>query len=186
MGTVVDPREGDLSRTGGPLDLALEGPGRFVVETPTGEKLVRSGAFALDGDGRIVDEEGNTLLGSNGPLLLPPGPVTIDTRGGVSVAGERVGRLRVVRGDAPVGADAAGAPMRAGPAAAAPRGGALEELPEEVVTVRQGYIEGSNVSTLDSLIEMTTIQRSFQSVQNSVRAIDSMMDTVANRLGRVE
>lgn len=187
MGTVVDPREGDLTRTGGSLDLALEGPGRFVVDTPSGEKLVRSGSFSLDGDGQIVDEDGNPLLGSTGPLVLPPGPVSIDTRGGVSVAGERVGRLRVVRGDGPSDDGVIG-PMRTGPVSGDVGASAreLEELPEDVVTVRQGYIEGSNVSALDALVEMTTIQRSFQSVQNSVRAIDSVMETVANRLGRVE
>ena len=61
-----------------------------------------------------------------------------------------------------------------------------DPVPEELIDVRQGFLEGSNVSALDSLIEMTTIQRSYEAVQNSVRTLDSVMETVANRLGRVQ
>ncbi len=186
VGSVTDTRRGDLQRTGGSLDLALEGRGHFVVETPNGQKPVRSGSFALDGEGRIVDADGHALLGSNGPLVLPPGPVEIDARGGVTVDGERIGRLRIVAD--PVATPVATRPelLDTGQSASVVSPDALEDIPEVEVTVRQGYIEGSNVSALDALVEMTRIQRSFEAVQNSVRAIDSMMETVANRLGRVE
>lgn len=220
VGTAVDPTRGDLRRTEAPLDLALGGDGRFVVQTPMGEKAVRSGSFSLDGEGRIVDANGWPLMGENGALLLPPGPVEIDSRGGVTVDGERVGRLRIVserRGsDGARGTDASSSgatrqgdttglegstPTDDGtqPATAQGPGGlgfapglsdgsgdVGDPMPEELVDVRQGYLEGSNVSALNALIEMTTIQRSYEAVQNSVRAIDSVMETVSNRLGRVE
>ncbi len=192
IGTVTDTRAGELRETTGPLDLALQGTGHFAVETSEGTKLVRSGSFTLDADGRVVDANGNALLGTSGPLVLPPGPVEIDATGVVTVAGERVGRLRVVRADA---AQEAGAVDGAAPISAT-RGSlrdgvlvdeaSLTEVPPEAVLVRQGFLEGSNVNALDSLIEMTTIQRSFEAVQRSVTTIDSMMETVANRLGRVE
>jgi flagellar basal-body rod protein FlgF len=199
VGTVTDPRAGDLRQTRAPLDLALEGEGRFVVQTTDGEKLVRSGSFSLDADGRIVDVNGNALLGSGGPLVLPPGPVEIDTRGGVSVAGERVGQIRVVReagtGDrgrgaaTPGGFDSAASQaagrLSGGPGSGVSGTSTADEIDPNEVMIRQGYLEGSNVSALDSLVEMTVIQRSFQAVQNSVRTIDSVMDTVANRLGRM-
>lgn len=192
LGTVVDPRSGGLSETGSPLDLALEGPGRFVVETPEGARLVRSGSFALDADGQIVDDRGHPLLGVSGVLILPPGPVQIDARGVVTVADEEIGTLKIVREVEVERNDSARGGGVGGAGRGSPRDDtfaameSLEELPTTQVTVRQGYVEGSNVSALESLIEMTTIQRSFEAVQNSVRAIDSMMDTVANRIGRVE
>lgn len=181
--TAVDPRAGDLHRTGGPLDLALVGQGRFVVEGVSGEKLVRSGSFSLDPDGQIVDAEGNALLGANGPMRLPPGPVEIDAGGNVSVNGERVDRLRIVRGD---GGGAVGRPGGQEEGGISLAAAALEEIPGQEIQVRQGYIESSNVSALESLVEMTTVQRSFEAVRNSVQAIDSMMGTVANRIGRLE
>ena len=196
MGTVVDRRGGELRRTGGPLDLAIVGEGRFVVQTATGEELVRSAAFTLDGEGQIIDADGRALMGEGGVLVLPPGPVEIDAKGRVSVAGEAVGRLRVVRAEDPaltsgaVGSGGAEPTTPDGPARAGAVGEAaaadLAPLSEEEVLIRQGYLEGSNVSALDSLIEMTTIQRAFQAVSDSVQALDSVRETVANRLGRLE
>lgn len=197
VGTRTDRRVGELRQTGAPLDLALGGQGNFVVQTPNGEKLVRSGSFTLDPEGRIIDATGNALLGTTGPLVVPPGPVEIDARGGVTVDGEQVGRLRIV------GEPTSPSPLpgeevlpggrgsgEADPARAPARGegpdDVPDELPDEVIMVRQGYLEESNVSALDSLIEMTTIQRSFEAVQTSVRALDSVMETVANRIGRVD
>ncbi len=192
LGVTTDPRSGELRQTGSPLDLALAGEGRFVVQGDAGEQLVRSGSFTMDENGTIVDAHGRALLGEGGPLVLPPGPVEIDARGRISVAGEPIGRVRVVRDSA--GTDAAAEPD---PDATSPgEGGAQparvgapvsssEALSEEQIRVRQGYLEGSNVSALDALVEMTTIQRSFEAVQNSVRALDSVLETVANRIGRV-
>lgn len=209
VGIRVDGRAGALTKTGAPLDLALAGEGSFVVRTAEGEEPVRSGSFSLDADGRVVDAAGNALLGVNGPLILPPGPVEIDARGTVTVAGEEVGRLRVVQGRLDglgevgrrfglPGGDTSGdeglAPPPVGDraaagsdvSAAAARSPGVRDMPGELGHVRQGFIEESNVSALDALIEMTTIQRSFEAVQTSVRTIDSVMETVSNRIGRVE
>lgn len=197
VGTRTDQRVGELRQTGAPLDLALGGQGNFVVQTPNGEKLVRSGSFTLDSEGQIIDASGNPLLGTTGPLVVPPGPVEIDARGGITVGGEQVGRLRIVGEPAPPRSSTGGEVLpgdrgsgEADPPRAPARGegpnGVPDDLPDEVVLVRQGYLEESNVSALDSLIEMTTIQRSFEAVQTSVRALDSVMETVANRIGRVD
>ncbi len=192
LGTVEDRRSGELRQTGSPLDLALGGEGSFVVQTDVGDQLVRSGSFTLDESGQIVDAHGRPLLGEGGPIVLPPGPVEIDARGRVSVAGETIGRLRVVRqatdpeGNGETARAASSVGDVDGPASSSDGAARTEALGEEEVIVRQGYLEGSNVSALDSLIEMTTIQRSFEAVQNSVQAIDSIMETVANRLGRLE
>ena len=203
LGTATDTRAGDLRKTGSPLDLALVGEGRLVVQTPGGEEYVRSGSFSLDGSGQIIDQNGHPLLGVSGPLVVPTdGPVEIGEGGIVSVAGEQVGRIRVVReppGEVsgiadPSGGGASTDGLEEGgrlrmfsmlSTTTDPATG-LDEIPESQVKLRQGYIEGSNVSALDSLIELTTIQRSFEAVQNSVRAIDSVMETISNRLGRVE
>lgn len=172
IGTATDTRPGSLQETGAPLDLALIGEGLFLVDGANGYEGVRSGSFSLDGDGRLIDSNGAPLLGEGGPIIVPPGPVVIDARGGVSVAGELIDRLRIVRSEGPLD----------GPLDPA----SIEDLREDDVSVRQGFLEDSNVTSLDALIEMTTIQRSFESVRNAVRAIDSMMDTAVNRIGRVE
>lgn len=179
LGTHTDARPGALRQTGAPLDLALRGDGWFVVRSDEGESLVRTGSFTLDRDGRVVDERGRELLADNGPLILPDGPVEIDATGGVHVAGVAVGRLRVERADA--------AALQVDPA----RGGRAEpqatgdEVAPERRNILQGYLEDSNVQALESMVELTVVQRSFDAVQNSVRVIDEILDTAVNRIGRV-
>ena len=51
--------------------------------------------------------------------------------------------------------------------------------------IRQGFLEDSNVQALESMVELGMVQRSFDSVQNSLRVLDEVLDTAVNRLGRV-
>jgi len=192
VGTAVDPTAGALRETGGALDLALSGAGSFVVRSVSGEEHVRSGSFSLDGEGRVIDRRGRQLLAEGGALVLPPGPVEIDPRGVVTVAGERVATLRVEAPPAPPEGGSAG---DAGPAGGGARAAAeaTREVPDdggeafsrESVIVRQGALEGANVSPLEALIEMTNIQKSYAAVQSTVRTFDSALDTIVNRIGRV-
>ena len=95
--TALDLSPGTLTETHNTLDLAIEGDGFFVTETPDGERFVRNGSFRLDTERRLVDERGHAVLGDNGPVVLPPGVVEIDATGMVKVNGRTVQRLRVER-----------------------------------------------------------------------------------------
>lgn len=192
VGTMVDRRPGALRETGAPLDLGLAGDGFFVVRGAgsAGDEYVRSGSFALDGDGRVVDERGRALLAEEGELILPPGPIRIDGAGTVMVGDDVVARLRIESG--PVSVDASGRLVGAGPVPEGRQGGepiAASAIvgggPPEAAVIRQGYLEDSNVGVLEALVEMTTIQRAFQSVQGSLRVLDETLETAVNRLGRV-
>ena len=70
--TYRDFSQGQFSKTGNPLDLALQGDGFFVVSTPHGERYTRAGRFSLSPSGQVVDMSGNPVLGpdsqaDNGP-----------------------------------------------------------------------------------------------------------------------
>ncbi|MFN9086847.1 MAG: flagellar hook-basal body complex protein, partial [Gemmatimonadaceae bacterium] len=66
--TAIDLKAGTLTETHNPLDLAVEGDGFFVVQTPGGERFVRNGSFRLNADRQLVDDKGNTVLGEAGPI----------------------------------------------------------------------------------------------------------------------
>lgn len=169
---------GTLTRTGNALDVALEGPGFFVVDTPAGERLTRGGAFRLDERGMLVDAGGRPVLGENGPMVLPPGQIEIDARGTVRVEGVEIGRLRLE-------AMPAGAPLvREGDGLFVPADERIA-LDPETRPVRQGFLEESNVSAIESLVEMITVQRNFAAVQNGMRVLDGVMNTIANEIGRI-
>ncbi|HEY8530819.1 MAG TPA: flagellar hook-basal body protein, partial [Limnochorda sp.] len=69
-GTFTSFRQGPLRDTGNPLDLALEGPGFFAVETPGGVRYTRAGSFRLDAEGYLADQTGNRVLGVDGPIQV--------------------------------------------------------------------------------------------------------------------
>ena len=64
--------QGSLVKTDRPLDLAIQGKGFFVVETPEGPLYTRNGTFQIQRDGRLVDLNGRNVAGADGPVIIPP------------------------------------------------------------------------------------------------------------------
>jgi flagellar basal body rod protein FlgG len=177
---VTDLRQGALMPTERPLDLAIDGDGFFVVDTPAGQRLSRGGPFKLDTDGTIVDAAGNALLGEDGPIRIPEskGEVSVDEAGVVRVDGAPLDRLRI---EVP-GADAR--LQHEGHALFLAEGG-TETVADDGRKVLQGHLESSNVNTMQSMVDMIDIQRNYAAVHNSMGVVDGMMDTIANRIGRL-
>jgi flagellar basal-body rod protein FlgF len=173
----VDLRPGPVIPTNRSLDLALDGPGFLVVDTPNGERLIRAGALRLDQEGRLIDPKGHQVLGVDGPLLLPPGSVVIGERGEIHVDGTFIDRLRV---ESPL--DPRAVQREAGGLRLA-QGGTMQAGPETVI--RQGYLEESNVSPVQAMTEMIEIQRAYSQVQRSVGVLDGVLERLANDVGRV-
>ena len=96
---IVSDEQGSLRKTGRPFDLALVGPGSFVVRDGRGiTTATRSGAFSLDRSGHLCDDAGRMLLGSHGhPVLVPPG-ATIAADGAVYANGKSVDQLPLPSG----------------------------------------------------------------------------------------
>jgi len=174
----TDFSAGTLNATGRPLDVALIGDGFLVVETPQGRRWTRVGALSLDDTGALVDGAGHRVLGTSGPLVLPPGRVEVGLDGSVKVNGDRVGSLLVERStdSAPL--------LREGSNLWLPSAG-KEAAPTGEVQVRQGQLEESNVDPVTALVEMIEIQRAYSAVQRSMRTADGAMETITTRIGRV-
>ena len=91
----TDMTEGTIKPTGAPLDVALRGPGFFVVKTQDGERLTRQGNFTHSSDGTVRTPQGHVLMGSSGPVLARPDlPLQIDRYGRVLSDGLYVDTLR--------------------------------------------------------------------------------------------
>ena len=177
-GAATDFRAGTIRETGSPLDLALGTDGFLVVDTPNGERLSRGGSFSLDAEGRIVDASGNVLLGEAGPIVVGSGTVQIDPRGTVRVNGAEVDRLRVERAPQGVQLQHEGGTLFVPDAA-------REVLAPEERIVKQGSLEESNVSTIDSMVDLISIQRAYGAVQRAVTTLDEIRNTISNQLGKV-
>ncbi|MBP6679470.1 MAG: flagellar hook-basal body complex protein, partial [Paracoccus sp.] len=94
-GRMVDLRPGGMTMTKGQYDLALEGDGFLMVQTPQGNRLTRAGAFMTNAEGELVNGDGHQLLDDGqAPIVIPVGvrSVGIGIDGTIPADGNPVGR----------------------------------------------------------------------------------------------
>jgi flagellar basal-body rod protein FlgF len=182
--THTDQRAGTLRSTGQPLDVALSGPGWFEVSTAQGTAYTRQGNFRLDARGRIVTQGGDPVMGVSGEIQLAQGAPAIDAAGRVfeaAAAGSKtstppLAQLRIVQFDpaAPVEPLGDGLVLVHGDAALAPEGS---------TSVQQGFLENSNVSHMQEMVQLLQSLRHLESLQKVALGYDEMLGTSIRRLG---
>lgn len=154
--TYRDTSQGPINHTNNPLDIAIAGDGYFTVDTPRGPRLTRGGHFELNGDGGIIDGQGNQLLDTAGnPLRLATADthVTISPDGTISSENGRIGRIGVVRPDDEMKLRSEGGRLF------------ISDSPTTAVAtpkLLQGAIEASNVQPALELTRMMSALREFQ------------------------
>lgn len=162
----IDFEQGNLERTGNPLDFALMGPGFFVVEAGDGEAYTRRGDFRTDEDGNVVTPEGYPIAWERGRGQIDPVglPITVDEAGIVRQGQTQVGQLKLVDFPATdqLTLDAEGF-YRASPA--------LQRNRSEAA-VHQFSRERSNVSAVDELVALIQTQRSFESANRLMQTLN--------------
>jgi flagellar basal-body rod protein FlgG len=171
--------QGGMDKTGNSLDVALEGTGFFVFETPDGEQVLsRAGRLMADNAGYIVNAEGHRLMGDGGPINAAGGEVAIAENGRVEVNNSAVGTIRVV--DVPE----ANQLIKIGNTEfALPQGIELRQAVR--FAIRQGYLESSNVEVVTEMIDMITSFRNFEADANAIKAQDESLEKLFNNVGRV-
>lgn len=175
----TDMSQGDMRFTGNMLDVAINGKGFFKVMTPDGIRYTRKGNFTLDALGNLITQEGYQVLGKGGAINLLDRQVEIDARGRlVSKEGE-LGQLDIVTF---ANTDAL---VKMGDTLFAKGPNMTEEpLPPET-TIRQGYLEGSNVNIAEEMVQMIHTLRAFESYQRAIKVLDHIDDKVTNEVARV-
>ncbi|WP_310496105.1 flagellar basal-body rod protein FlgG [Sandarakinorhabdus sp.] len=179
--------QGTLIQTDNALDLAIEGAGFFAVTMPDGtQAFSRDGGFKLSATGEMVTTAGLRLAQ---PIIIPDGAerITIAPDGTVTavIAGQaapvEVGQLQLSRflnpaGLSPIGDNLYRETAGSGPATAGPAGIA------GMGTLRQGALEGSNVSTVQELVDMIETQRAYEINAKVIKAADEMGQYVAQNV----
>lgn len=159
IGVLRDTAAGPLTKTENPLDVAIDGDGYFVIETPDGPRYTRAGHFRLDDAGAVVTSDGHPLLqDGDQPIIFAPNEtqISISADGVVSSENGEIGRVKVVRFENEHAMRKVG-------------GGLYEtdQVPEDVERPRvlQGMIEESNVQPILELTNMISIMRQYEGVQ---------------------
>ncbi len=176
--TVVDMQAGTMRQTSQALHVAIDGPGFFVVGTPQGDAVTRSGDFRVDEQGVLTTANGQPVMGEQGPIVVGDVAPVIEADGTVRVRGASAGRLRIVEVSDPQQLAALGDGSFAAPAG-------VELIDTATARVRQGFLETSNVSAVGEVIRMMEIVRHFEATQRLARTHDDMMSKAISQLGRV-
>jgi len=172
----TDWSQGSLRQTGRPLDVAFQGDGFLVVQTPEGERLSRGGALSLDAGGRLVDTEGHPVLGDAGEIFLAGGSAEIQPDGAILVDGQPAARLRVETvSDLSTLTREDGGVYRAS--------GKTTDLPPEKVDIRQGRLEDSNVNPVLSMVDLIGIHRAFAANAQALKVVDRVLEIAATQVG---
>ncbi len=180
--------QGEYKQTKNELDIAIEGDGFYQVVMPDGETAyTRAGAFKLDSEGRIVTSDGYVM----DPEISIPNDslhISIGSDGTVSVlqAGEteptEVGTIQLSRFINPAGLNSIGKNLYLPTSAS---GDAITGTAGEdgFGTLAQGFLEMSNVSVVEEMVNLITAQRAYEINSKSIQAADEMMQ-IANSLKR--
>lgn len=168
---------GAVRQTGNDFDLALDGKGYFVIQTPNGLRYTRNGSFSKNAQGQLVTADGNRVMGQNGPITIDGGKMTVSGDGRISVDGLEVNRIRVVDFADERQLTKEGASLFIAPAGTQPQ--------QSSATVNQGYLEMSNVNIVSEMINMISGFRAYEVNGKAVQAHDQLLDKAVNEVGKV-
>jgi flagellar basal-body rod protein FlgG len=171
---------GELRYTGDSTDVAIEGKGFFEVQLPNGTTaLTRDGEFEFNSKGQLVTKESYPVLGVSGPILLNrniSGPLSVSSTGEVSQGSELRGKLKVTQVNDPKLLTQIG-----GGKFIAQNPGLL--LQPGTASLRNGYLEEANTSTMREMASMMTASRGFEVNQKIIQIQDDRINRTIADLG---
>ena len=172
--------QGGFQQSGNPLDVALTGDGALVIQTPTGPRLSRDGSLSLSARGVLVQANtGQAVLSDRNTVLSVPANaknIVISASGEIAADGVNLGRIQTASLSPLVN------PMKVGdnqytvsslrPASPA-------------ATIRQGFLETSNVSIVKEMVSMISIMRAYETNQKMLQAEDDTTGKATNEVGKL-
>lgn len=173
---------GPFRPTGHPTDFAIEGAGFFEVQLPNGTTaFTRNGEFTVNAQGQLTTKAGYPVLDGGTPIQMDPTnprPITVASTGEISQGTQPVGRLSVVEF-----ADLKQL-QPTGWGCFVPAGGA-QPMPATNSTVRQGFVEASNVSSTTEMVRLISAMRQFEANQRVVQSQDDRLGKAITTLGNL-
>jgi flagellar basal-body rod protein FlgF len=185
-GTYRDMSTGPVDQTKNPLDVAIDGSAFLTVQTPAGERYTRDGNLHINAQGQLVTVAGNPVLGASGPIVFQQTDhdINISPDGTITVI-EGSGRADSIRGSLRLVnfADAQKMLKEGLNLYSAGNGGAPQA--DTKSTVRQGYLEKSNVNAVSEMSRMMEVSRAYTSIANLMQQQSELQKTAIQQLADV-
>jgi flagellar basal-body rod protein FlgF len=181
-----DMSQGPLERTGNPLDVAVDGTGFLVVQTPRGERYTRNGALQINATGQLVTSDGFPVLGDGGPITLQPNDRqlqisrdgTVSVREGTSKVDSARGKIRLVTFTDPQRL------QKDGSSTFNPTAGAQPQ-PATTGGIIQGAVEKSNVRGVVEMSRMIEITRAYTQIDGLLQQQNDLSQSAIDKLAEV-
>ena len=165
---------GTLRATGNDLDVAIQGSGYFVVQTPLGKRYTRAGNFKTDGAGLLTNAEGYPVLDASGSQITLPDNTTsveIGSAGNMKVNGDDFGTLNVVQFENPQFLErVTGTLLKSN----------VEGQPATNFTLAQRMLESSNVQPVSELTHMMTLTHAVTDTAQFIAIVNDLQRKAAN------
>jgi len=175
-GVVRDLNEGSLDKTGNPFDLAVGDKGYFVVQTAAGDRYTRNGHLTLNGEGQLVTDSGDPIMGDGGAITVTAddGDVHIASDGTVSGKQGQMAKLRLVDFDNERDMQKRGASLYS-----------TNQTPTAVSkpNILQGALETSNVEPLLEISHMIDVMRTYQATTTLAQSEGQLKLQAIDKLG---
>lgn len=169
--------DGSLSTTGHPLDVAIRGPGFFVVDVDGQQMLTRNGQFHLDADQQLVDAAGHPVMGQAGPITLNHANVHIDAAGTITDNGDELDSLQIVNVDKPSELREMGDGLYSFTGTDASAG-------QFIGRVQQGALEQSNVDPGEEMVRLMQLSRHASSIQHAISTYHAALVAGIDQIGK--
>ena len=180
--------QGDFSQTQNPLDIAIQGKGFFQITQPDGTTgFTRAGSFKLDNTGRMVTADGLAMQPAitipNNALSIsigPQGSVAVTQPG--SPAPTVLGNIQLASFQNPAGLQSIGFNLfTQSDASGQPQIGNPQSI--DLGSTQQGFLELSNVSVVEEMVNLIAAQRAYEVNSKTVQAADEMLQ-ISNNMKR--
>ena len=175
---VTDFTSGGIQYTENPFDLAISGNGFFRIQTPDGERYTRDGRFSRNAEGELVTVDGYNVLDENGnTIILDSNDFTVATDGTYFDNGVSTGKIGIVNFEDP-------ALSLSRDVSNLYKADANPDTEVEC-TIKQSYLEMSNVNTADLMTQMMMVSRFYEAAQMMVSTQDELLGKAISTLGRI-
>ncbi|MBU2548533.1 MAG: flagellar hook-basal body protein [Proteobacteria bacterium] len=170
--------QGPIEFTGNKLDLALQGPGFFQIETENGVRYTRNGTFTVNSAGQIVNLDGQVVVGS-GRIPEETVDLVVNEDGTIMADGTDVGRLEIVE------FEDTSVLKKEGYNNFATKNPDVRGAEPEKTTVSQGCVEKPNFNVVEEMVNMIDTIRTFESFQKVILSFEEADQRSINEVGRL-
>ena len=172
--------QGSVRKTDNPLDLALSGPGYFVVNTAQGQRYTRNGTFTRSARGQMIDGDGHAVLDvNNRPITLPENTaVRISEDGRIFSGQDEIAQLRLVNFTDRRALEKEGSSLYRIRTNAQPQ-------PATGASVMQGALEASNVNSVSEMVALITNYRTYEADSKALMSQDAILEKAVTEVGKV-